>query len=128
MSRKAKAFFSSLIAGILFLAVFFFIVPWLLLILAVVGIAAFASVFLGRGSINITTIRITNTPHVNLVQDIKTVSPTMVHETGRDRKLQEQSQNTDITIYPDGSIRMLNQADRPHIVDYVQRGTEAPRV
>lgn len=104
MSRKAKAFFSSLIAGVIFFAMFFFIVPWLLLILAVVGIAAFASVLLGRGSINITTIRITNTPHVNLVQDIKTVSPTVMHKTGRGRELQEQIPNTDITIYPDGSI------------------------
>ena len=100
MSRKAKAFFSSLIAGVIFLAVFFFIVPWLLLILAVVGIAAFVSVLLGRGSINITTIRITNTPHANLAQGMKRV----VHKTGRDRGLQEQIPDADITIYPDGSV------------------------
>ena len=100
MSLKANVFFSSLIAVVLFLAMFFFIVPWLLLILAVVGIAAFVSVLLGRGSINITTIRITNTPHDHLVQDIKTVSSTVALETGRDRKLQEQIPDTDITIYP----------------------------
>ena len=104
MSRKAKAFFSSLVAGVIFFAIFFFIVPWLLLILALVGIAAFVSVLLGRGSINITTIRITNTPHVNQVQDVKTVSPTVVHEAGRNRELQEQIPNTDITIYPNSSI------------------------
>ena len=104
MSHKAKAFFSSLIAGVIFLAMFFFIVPWLLLILAVMGIAAFASVLFGRGSINITTIRITNTPHGNLIQAVKTVSPTVEHEMVRNKELQEQSPNADITIYPDGSI------------------------
>ena len=104
MSLQGKAFFSSLIAGIIFLAMFFFIVPWLLLILAVVGIAAFASVLLGRGSINITTIRIKNSPHVNLVKDIKTVSPMAEHEMGRDVALRERIPDTDITIYPDGSI------------------------
>ena len=104
MSRKAKASFSFLIAGVIFLAMFFFIVPWLLLILTVVGIAIFASMFLGRGSINITTVRITNTPHGNLIQAVKTVSPKVEHETGRKVELLERTPDTDITIYPDGSI------------------------
>jgi len=104
MSRKAKAFFSSLIAGVIFLVMFFFIVPWLLLILAVVGIAVLASVFLGRGSINITTVRITSTPHGNLVQTVKAVSSAVDQETGRDVALRERIPDTDITIYPDGSI------------------------
>ena len=91
MSSKAKAFFSSLIAGVIFLAMFFFIVPWLLLILAVVGIAVFASLLLGRGSINITTIRITNSPKVE-------------QKAGMSREILGQDPDTDITIYPDGSI------------------------
>ena len=61
MSLKARGFFSSLIAGVIFLAVFFFIMPWLLLILAVMGIAVFDSVFLGRGRISITTVHLVNT-------------------------------------------------------------------
>ena len=104
MSRTAKAFFSSLIMGVIFLAVFFFIVPWLLLVLVLLGIAIFASAFLGRGSINITTVRLTNTPHGNLIQAVKTVSPTMKHETDRVVELRERIPDTDITIYPDGSI------------------------
>ena len=97
MSRKIKAFFSFLIAGIIFLAMFFFVVPLLLLILVVVGFIAFASVFLGRGRINITTIRITN----NRGQNIRTVSSTGMHEAGRVRELH--NPDADITIYPDGS-------------------------
>ena len=104
MSRTGKAFFSYLIAGVIFLTMLFFILPWLLLILAVVGIAALASVLLGRGSINITTIRITNSPHVNLAQDIKTVLPMAEHEMDRDETLQERIPDIDITINPDGSI------------------------
>jgi hypothetical protein len=104
MSRKTKAFLSSLIVGVIFLAVFFFILPWLLIVLAVIAIAGLASVFFGRGSINITTVRITNTPHGNLIQTIKTVSPTVEYETCGDRELLERIPDTDITIYPDSSI------------------------
>ena len=104
MLRNANTFFSSIIAGVTILAVFFFIMPWLLLVLAVAGIAVFASMFLGRGSINITTIRITNTPHGNLIQTVKTVSSTVEHRTREDRELQERNPDSDITIYPDGSI------------------------
>ena len=104
MSRKTKAFFSSLIAGVIFFAMFFFIMPWLLLVLAVVGIAVFASVLLGRGSINITTVRITSTPHGNLIQTVKAVSQTVERETGRKVTLPERIPDTDITIYPDDSI------------------------
>ena len=100
MSRKINAFFSSLIAGVIFLAVFFIIVPWLLIVLVVVGIAIFASMFLGRGSINITTVRITNTTHGNLVRAVKTISSTVGHKTGAE--LLEQTP-IDITIHPDGS-------------------------
>ena len=103
MSRIAKAFLSSLFAGVILLAVFFFIVPWLLLVFAVVGIAVFASVFLGRGSVNITTVRITNTPHGNLIKTVKMVSPTVEHQTGWDGELRERTPDADITIYPDGS-------------------------
>jgi len=100
MSRKIKAFFSFLVAGAVLLAMFFFVVPLLLLILAVAGLIAFVSVLLGRGRINITTIRITNTPHVNRGQDIR-VSPAGPHEIGRGRGLH--NPEADFTIYPDGS-------------------------
>ena len=102
MSLKANGLFSSLIAGVIFLALFFFIMPWLLLILAVMGIAVFASVFLGRGRINITTVRITNTPHGNLIRTVKTVSSTMDHEMAGE--LRERIPDADITIYPEGAI------------------------
>ena len=104
MSLKAKGLLSSLIAGVIFLAVFFFIMPWLILILAVMGIAVFASVFLGRGRINITTIRVTNTQHGNLIQTEKMVSPKVECETGWARELHEQIPDSVITIYPDDSI------------------------
>ena len=103
MSHKIKAFFSYLIAGVIILAMFFFIVPLLLLVLAVVGIAVFTSVFLKRGRINITTIRITKTPHGNLIHTVKTRSPTMERETGGDRELRERIPDIDITIHPDSS-------------------------
>jgi len=95
-------FISPLFAGVTLLAVFFFIVPWLLLVLALIGIAVFSSVLFGRGKINITTIRITNTPHGNLIKTVKTMSTTMDHETGRE--LRERVTDADITIYPDSSI------------------------
>ena len=101
MSRIAKTFLSSLFAGVIFLALFFFIVPWLLLVLVMVGIAVFASVFLGRGNINITTVRITNTPLGGLVRVVKTVSSTAGYKT--DRELREHIPDADITIYPDSS-------------------------
>ena len=101
MSRKIKVFFSSLIAGVIILAVFFLIVPWLLLVFAMVGIAVFTSVFLGRGRINITTIRITKTPHGNLINTVKTGPSTMERETGGE--LREHIPDIDITIHPDGS-------------------------
>ena len=102
MSGKVKAFFSSLIAGVIFLAMFLFIVPWLLLVLAVIGIAVLASVFLRRGRINITTIRITKTPNGNLIHTVKTGSPTMESETGGE--LREHIPDIDITIHTDNSI------------------------
>ena len=103
MSRIAKAFLSSLFAGVILLAVFFFIVPWLLLVLAVVGIAVFISVLFGRGRVNITTVRITNTPLGGLVRVVKTVSSTAGHKTGWDGELRERIPDADITIYPEGS-------------------------
>jgi hypothetical protein len=105
MLSKAKALFSSLVAGVIILAMLFFIVPWLLLVLAVVGIAVLASVLLGRGRINITTVRITNTQHGNLIQTVKTMSSTMEYEAGRNAALRERIADTDIiTIHPDGSV------------------------
>ena len=103
MSRIAKAFLSSLFAGVILLALFFFVVPWLLLVLVMVGIAVFASVFLGRGRIDITTVRITNTPHGNLIKTVKMVSPTMEHQAGWDGEIRERISDADIIIYPNGS-------------------------
>jgi hypothetical protein len=102
MSCNGKTFLSSLFVGVVFLAVFFFILPWLLIVLAVMGIAVFASVLLGRRSINIITVRITNTPHGNLIHTVRTFSPTVEHETGEDGEPRERVPDTDITIYPDG--------------------------
>ena len=100
MLLNGKTILSSLVASVVFLAVFFFILPWLFLVLAVVLIAVLVSVFFRRGSINITTVRITNTPHGDLIRTIKTVSSTMERTTGRE--LRERLPDTDITIYPDG--------------------------
>ena len=104
MSRITKAIFSSLVASVILFAAFFFILPWLLLVLAVVVIAVLASVFLRRGSISFTTVRITNTPNGNFIKTVRTVSPTVEHETSGSIGLLERTSDTDITIYPDGTV------------------------
>jgi ABC-type bacteriocin/lantibiotic exporter with double-glycine peptidase domain len=104
MLRNANAFLSSLVAGVIVLAVFFFIMPWLLLVLAVMGILAAISVLFGRGRINITTIRIKSTLNGNLIQTVKTVSSNYERDTSGVGELRERSQEADIIIYPDGSI------------------------